>query len=89
MLSIADQTALMRRNWPEFRPLVQTRWLVIWEGRLRPFHQAYVVRVLYCIGRDLEAAEIVPVLPQVTVVDPVLAQRPEKPAETNPASLSE
>jgi hypothetical protein len=84
MLSIADQIALMRRDWPEFRVAVETNWLVIWEGRLRPFHQDYVVRVLYCVGRDLETAEISPVLPEVTVVEPVLARRPEQPDEAIP-----
>ena len=84
MLSIADQIALMRRDWPEFRVLVQTSWLVIWEGRLRPLQQAYCVRMVYCVGCELELAEIEPILPAVTVVDPVLARRPGRPDEPIP-----
>jgi hypothetical protein len=84
MLSIADQAALMRQDWPEFRVLVQTSWLIIWEGRLRPFHQTYFVRVVYCVGCDLEYAEILPILPQVTVLEPLLARRPELPHEPIP-----
>ncbi len=84
MLSIADQIALMRRDWPEFRVLVQTSWLVIWEGRLRPLQQAYCVRVVYCVGCELESAEIEPIVPAVTVVDPVLARRPGRPDQPIP-----
>ena len=53
MLSIADQATLVRRHWPEFRVVLRTSWLIIWEGRARPFHQSYQVRVFLCLGCEL------------------------------------
>ena len=84
ILSIGEQAVLMRRIWPDFRVVVQTSWLIIWEGRLRPFHQSYRVRVFFCLGRDLETVEILPAPPRVTVEGPVLERRPEDPDEPIP-----
>lgn len=77
MLTISQQVALMRQLWPGFQVRGQTTWMVTWEGRLRPFHQSYLVKVFYCLGRDLDSAEILPARPRVTVLDPLLARRPE------------
>jgi hypothetical protein len=84
MLSVGEQIALMRRHWPDFRVLIDTGWLVIWEGRLRPFHQSYRVRVFYCLGCDLGTAEILPSPPRVTVEEPLLARRSEAPEDPIP-----
>ncbi len=77
MISINQHVALMRQVWPGFQVRGQTSWLITWEGRLRPFHQSYLVRVFYCLGRDLDTVEILPTLPRVTVLEPLLARRLE------------
>ena len=51
MLTIRQQIALMHRFWPDFDIQVQSDWLVSWKGQLRPFHQTYLVRVFYYLGR--------------------------------------
>ncbi len=84
MLSISQRVALMRQVWPGFQVRGQASWLVTWEGRLRPFHQSYLVKVFYCLGRDLDTAEILPTVPQVTVLAPLLVHRPENPDEPIP-----
>ena len=85
MVSISQQVALMRQVWPGFQVRGRTSWLVTWEGRLRPFHQSYHVKVFYCLGRYLDTVEILQVRPRVTVLDPVLMRRPEDPDEPIPA----
>jgi hypothetical protein len=84
MFLINQQVALMRQLWPGFQVRGKASWMVTWEGRLRPFHQSYLVKVFYCIGRDLDSAEILPVRPRVTVLEPLLTRRPEDPDETIP-----
>jgi hypothetical protein len=88
ILSVAEQATLMRRHWPEFPVVLETGWLIIWEGQLRPFHQSYRVRVFFCLGCELEAAEIVPAPPRVTVLDPALERRQETPDEPIPHHYS-
>jgi len=82
MLSISEQVALMRQFWPGFTVGCQTSWFVSWKGRLRPFHQNYVVRVFFCLGCDLDNATILPDTPRVTVSNPLPTRRtiaPEVP----------
>ena len=63
MVTISQQVATMRQLWPGFQVRGQTSWMVTWEGRLRPFHQSYLVKVFYCLGRYLDSAEILPAWP--------------------------
>jgi len=84
ILSVAEQAALMRRHWPEFRVVWQTSWLIVWEGHLNPFHQSYLVRVAYCLGCELEAGDVVPTVPSVTVRSPMLERGRQAPGEPVP-----
>ena len=84
ILTIREQNARMRQLWPGFRVLAAASWLIHWEGRLQPYHQGYTVRVFFCLGRDLENAEIMPCAPRVTIVAPLLRRRAEEPGEPIP-----
>ena len=84
MFTISQQVGLMRQIWPGFQVRGQASWLVTWEGWLRPFHQGYLIQVFYCVGCDLESAEILPSPPRVTVLDPLLTRRSEAPTEPIP-----
>lgn len=84
MLTMSRQVALMRQSWPDFEIRGQSGWFVSWEGRLRPFHQSYLVRIFFCLGCDLVSGEISPVRPRVTVAEPLLTRRAEDPDEPIP-----
>jgi len=78
-LSMQAQLQRMRRAWPDFRVLGATDWYASWEGRLRPLAMRYTVRVSMCFYRQLSNAVIKSHAPRVTVLDPLLRQRPEQP----------
>lgn len=77
MLTIRQQIALMHRLWPDFDIQIQSDWLVSWKGQLRPFHQTYLVRVFYYLGKYLKDILILPKSPRVMVLEPLLIHRPE------------
>ena len=83
-LSIQAQMDRMRRAWPDFRVLGATDWLVTWEGPLRPLAMRYTIRVSMCFDKALSNAAIVGYPPRVTVIDPLLRRRPERPEERIP-----
>lgn len=66
----------MRKNWPTFKVLQRTRWLVLWEGSLRPLSQTYTVQVLLQLEKNYNKSDI-PRIPQVTVINPLLHPRTE------------
>ena len=78
ILSTLKQVELMRKNWPMFTVLQRTRWLVLWEGALRPLCQTYMVQVLLRRMKSYNKSTI-PLIPQVTVIDPLLHGRSEDP----------
>ena len=83
ILSTWKQAEFMRREYPTFKVLHRTRWLVLWEGSLRPLSQTYTVRVL--LRRDQNQKKGDPVrIPQVIVIDPLLRRRPEDLSEPIP-----
>ena len=83
-LSIREQMDRMRRNWPDFKVLGATDWYVNWEGRIQPLAMRYTVHISMCLGVPLRTAEFVGFSPQVTVVEPLLRPRPERPEEPIP-----
>ena len=82
--SIRAQMDRMRRAWPGFRVLGATDWYATWEGPLRPLAMRYTVRVSMCFNKPLSNAVIVGYVPRVTVINPLLRRRPEKPEEAIP-----
>ena len=82
-LTIWKQVELMRQRWPDFRELNRTGRLVRWEGRLRPLSQMYTVQIAFYRERKKGSVER-PLVPYVTVVDPPLRRRTEKPKEPIP-----
>ena len=83
ILSTWKQTELMRKNWSTFKVLHRTRWLVLWEGSLRPLCQTYIVQVLLQREKNYNKSDI-PLIPQVTVIEPLLRSRSEDPDATIP-----
>ena len=83
-LTIDQQIHHMRSTWPGFTVLGSTRWMVGWEGNVRPIRQTYLIRVWYCRGFDLGMARIRPYDPSVTVMHPVLRTRASNPSERIP-----
>ncbi len=83
ILSTWKQVELMRKNWPMFKVLQRTRWLVLWEGVLRPLCQTYTVQVLLQREKNYNKSDISPI-PQVTVIDPLLRRRSEDPDDPIP-----
>ncbi len=73
----------MRQRWPDFRVKNQMGRLVRWEGRLRPLSQMYTVQIAFYRERKKGSAER-PQFPYVTVIDPPLRRRTEKPEEPIP-----
>lgn len=84
ILSIADQVRLMAQDWPGFRLVVNFSWYVVWEGKLRPLHQSYLIRVTYCLGHRLKNAYIPYFAPRVVVEEPQLTCRTDNPGEPIP-----
>ena len=82
-LTICKQVELMRQRWPYFREINRTGRLVRWEGRLRPLSQMYAVQIAFYRERKKGSAEL-PLVPYVTVIDPPLRRRTEKPEEPIP-----
>lgn len=82
-LTICKQVELMRQRWPYFRVINRTGRLVRWEGRLRPLSQMYAVQIAFYRERKKGNAEL-PLVPYVTVIDPLLRRRTEKPEEPIP-----
>lgn len=82
-MSTWEQVRLMRRIWPAFKVLHRTRWLVRWEGPLRPLSQTYTVQVLFQRRKNYNRSDTAPI-PQVTVISPLLRRRPEDPSDPIP-----
>ena len=83
ILSTWKQAELMRRNWPTFKVLQRTHWLVLWEGPLRPLSQIYRVQVLLHREKNYKKFNV-PQAPRVTVIDPLLRRRSEDAADPIP-----
>ena len=84
MLSIWNQTQLMRREWPRFKVLTRNRWDVVWEGPLKPLSQIYTIRVRLQRKKNHNMTYFPKTLPTVTVIDPLLRPRPEDPSDPIP-----
>lgn len=82
-LSTWRQAELMRRNWPTFKIIRRTRWLVVWEATLCPLSQTYTVQVLLEREKNYNRSDIPPI-PQVTVISPLLRGRSENPSDPIP-----
>ena len=83
ILSTWTQAELMRRNWPTFKVIQRTRWLVLWEGSLRPLNQTYTVQVLLQREKNYNKSDTPPI-PRVTVISPLLRRRSEDPSDPIP-----
>ncbi len=83
-LSIWKQTQQMRKEWPRFEVLRRNRFLVLWEGPLRPLCQSYTVRVLLHRNQKRSRANSLRTSPEVVVINPLLRQRSEDPSDPIP-----
>lgn len=82
-LTIWKQVELVRQRWPDFREINRTGRLVRWEGRLQPLSQIYTVQIAFYRERKKGSVER-SLFPYVTVIDPPLRRRTEKPEEPIP-----
>ena len=82
-LTIWKQVELVRQRWPDFRVINRTGRLVRWEGRLQPLSQIYTVQIAFYRERKKGSVER-SLFPYVTVIDPPLRRRTEKPEEPIP-----
>ena len=78
------QVELMRKSWPTFKVLHRTRGQVLWEGSLRPLCQTYIVQVLLERHQNWKKSGLPEILPEVTVIDPLLRRRSEDPSNPIP-----
>ena len=84
-LTIWQQAHNMRRSWPDFRVLKRSHWEICWEGRLKPFEQAYIVQICLSRQRKCENGRVRSTkIPRVMVVDPLLRRRDESAREPIP-----
>ena len=83
-LSVAEQDARIRADWPEFRLTLDAGWIGTWEGRLQPIAQSYLVRVRYITRRFLDFGMIADPYVAVTVRDPPLGVDPRGTVERIP-----
>ncbi len=84
MLSTWKQTELMQKEWPKFKVLHRNRWLVHWEGLLRPLCQTYTVQVRLQRNPNRNKTALPQTLPEVTVIAPLLHQQSENPDDPIP-----
>lgn len=82
-LTIWKQVELVQQRWPDFRVINRTGRLVRWEGRLQPLSQIYTVQIAFYRERKKGSVER-SLFPYVTVIDPPLRRRIEKPEEPIP-----
>ena len=84
ILSLRDQAEHMQRLYPDFRVAADCGWLIVWEGPLQPLHQTYIVRILYVLAREIGGCFVQNYGPRVTVIEPRLRRRREKPGQPIP-----
>lgn len=82
-LTIWKQVELVRQRWPDFRVINRTGRLVRWEGQLQPLSQIYTVQIAFYRERKKGSVER-SLFPYVTVIDPPLRRRTEKPEDPIP-----
>jgi hypothetical protein len=70
-LSIHDQIAHMRDDYPHFSVLHEIEWGVVWRGELRPLAQSYSVQISYC-AFSFRPADITARRAQVEISNPEL-----------------
>ena len=83
ILSTMKQVKLMQEKWPVFKVLQRTHWIALWEGALCPLSQTYTVQVLFQREKNYKKAGSI-LTPLVTVMSPLLHQRPEDPSDPIP-----
>lgn len=83
MLSLADQSGLLRARFPSFRVISLTNDLAIWEGavQLRPKGTQYRLKIEYALPKLLAVRNPTDTwYPRVFVLSPNLQVRPGNPA---------
>jgi hypothetical protein len=83
-LSVAEQDAGIRAGWPEFRLTMDSGWIGVWEGRLRPISQTYLIRLRYITRQYLDFGVIANPYVAVSVRDPPLGVDPRGTGERIP-----
>ena len=83
ILSTMKQVESVQKEWPMFMVLRRTRWEVLWEGSLCPLSQVYTVKVLFQRKKNYHKSDPI-LLPQVTVINPLLHQRLDDPSDPIP-----
>jgi hypothetical protein len=71
-VTIADNDALIRKEFPSFRKTLDAGFLAVWEGVLRPTMKSYRVRITYIPKPDFGDSVLLNPSIEIRVVDPVL-----------------
>ena len=80
-MSTYEQQRRMRLRWSDFKVLERTKTVILWEGKLKPDNQPYVVEILHRLNR--RRRDHFP-MPEVTVTDPLLHRRSSQPGQPIP-----
>lgn len=83
-LPVNVQDRHIRAEFPEFRLCLDTDWIGIWEGSLRPIAQPYRVRIIYFSRRDFGPWWLANAYASVTVIDPPVGPDPRGTGERIP-----
>lgn len=83
-LSVKDEIAIMRRRWPEFRVTGSCRYVVTWQGVLRPLRGAYEVRILYGPRFWIGDYRITNRAPRIELVSPAMVLHHPRTGERVP-----
>jgi hypothetical protein len=83
-LSVAEQERRLRELYPDFRSVLHTDWIGVWEGPLLPIMQTWRIRILYFSQRDFGDWFLANRYVTVTVLDPPVGRDPRGTGEPPP-----
>lgn len=69
-LSVGEQDAAIRRDFPDFKLKANAGWIGVWEGTVRPAGKVYEVRIVYFSRRFFDEWTLENPYVSVYVVDP-------------------
>jgi hypothetical protein len=83
-LTIQEQDKRIQLLYPNFRLVLDSGWIGIWEGPLTPICKTYRIRIRYITRRYFEEFRILNPYETVTVLDPLVAPDPRGTGERTP-----
>jgi hypothetical protein len=73
-LSVDEQDAAIRRDFPDFELKANAEWIGVWEGPLRPASKTYMIRIVYFRRRFFDGWSLSNSYVTVHVVDPLIGE---------------